>query len=144
MPSRERSTTAASAPTPSSAAVCTTLRDLSSTDTYSRRRRRLSANPCRPVQPGGAASPSRTAHSAAWVLELRPSLARMLLTCVLAVRSLITSSPAICLLALPCATSTKISRSRGSRCTSPTLGSPHGGGDLVGLGILEQVARGTS
>src|SRR5438270_10573222 len=49
----------------------------------------------RPLQSGGAARPSRIAHSAAWVLELRPSLARMLLTCVLAVRSLITSSPAI-------------------------------------------------
>src|SRR6201989_915967 len=86
IPSRERSTTAASAPAPSSAAVCTTLRDPSDTDAYSRRRRRLRASPRRPIQPGGAASPARTAHSAAWVLELRPSFARILLTCVLAVR----------------------------------------------------------
>src|ERR1700751_343165 len=45
MPSRERSTTAASAPAPSSAAVCTTLCDPSSTDVHSRTRRRPSASP---------------------------------------------------------------------------------------------------
>src|SRR5947209_7034515 len=45
MPSRERSTTAASAPTPSSAAVCTAVRGFASTELYSRRRGRPSASP---------------------------------------------------------------------------------------------------
>jgi hypothetical protein len=53
------------------------------------------------AQGGGGASPSRTAHSAACVREVRSSLERMLLTCVRAVRSLITSSAAISLFALP-------------------------------------------
>ena len=60
-----------------------------------------------------SAAVRRFTSSAACVRELTPSLRSTWLTCVRAVRSLIPSAAAISLFAWPCATRSRISRSRG-------------------------------
>jgi signal transduction histidine kinase len=84
------------------------------------------ADPMPANRSGRAARPSRTASSAAWVRDVRPSLRRMLLTCVRAVRSLIVSRRAISLFALPSAISLRISVSRGDRPANGSLSGPAG------------------
>ena len=107
---------------------------------------------CRAAQ--RAVRPSSTANSAACVRDWKPSLARMLLTCVRAVRSLMCRSVAICRLVMPCATKASTAAAGGDHFTGQgprhrrvdedliVGGRPDRRGDLGGAGVLEQIATG--